>query len=159
MPAIGSARARISAPRPRPSRMASAPGFSVSPHSFSRGNCARSISRTRTPARASTSAATLPDGPAPATITSGSVRIAPDRRRTTLTDHEPRRHRGTEGQRFHNQIDAVIGTGSPLLEPQEDLRYSAPPWFVVDERRALPRLARAADHERAVLRSESEAVA
>src|SRR2546423_11168633 len=53
-------------------RQASVPGLTVSPHSFGRGNDARSMIRTRAPARASTAPATEPAGPAP-TITTSST--------------------------------------------------------------------------------------
>src|ERR671913_519 len=51
-------------------RTARAPGLIESPHSFGRGNRARSSSATFTPARARTSAAMAPAGPASAITTS-----------------------------------------------------------------------------------------
>ena len=68
-PVIGIARSRTRLPIPSRSRMDSAPGLSVSPQSLSRGKRERSMRRTSTPARAMTSAATLPAGPAPTTRT------------------------------------------------------------------------------------------
>src|SRR3954469_3386384 len=79
MPRTGTANARRSARRPRASSSASDPGLTVSPHSLSRGNVERSISRTVSPARASVSAAMLPAGPAPTMTT--SVDAAKDQRR------------------------------------------------------------------------------
>ena len=57
---------------PRRRSSASAPGLRLSPHSLSRGNVARSTMSTRTPARASTVAATLPAGPPPTITMSGA---------------------------------------------------------------------------------------
>ena len=54
-----------------------APGLSVSPHSLSRGNRARSNTRTR-PARARIGAASDPAGPAP-TMTTSSIALARSR--------------------------------------------------------------------------------
>src|SRR3954470_7450866 len=79
MPRTGMADARRSARRSRRSSSASDPGLTVSPHSLSRGNLARSINRTLAPARARISAAMLPAGPAPTTTT--SVDAAKDQRR------------------------------------------------------------------------------
>src|SRR5688572_1635483 len=62
-----------------------APGFSVSPHSFSRGNANRSKSRTRRPERAITIPATHPAGPPPTTMTSSIGRsrgLVPEGRAT-----------------------------------------------------------------------------
>ena len=69
MPRMGSALHAIDADSPWRSRMATAPGLSVSPHSLCRGNVSRSSSRTRNPARASRIAVSAPAGPAPATRT------------------------------------------------------------------------------------------
>ena len=71
MPATGRLSA-VASPSPSRASIASAPGLTVSPHSFCRGNRARSMSRTRTPARASTSAAMEPAGPAPQIKTSSA---------------------------------------------------------------------------------------
>src|SRR4051812_2972119 len=79
MPRTGMAKARRSARRSRRSSSASDPGLTVSPHSLSRGNPARSINRTLAPARARISAAMLPAGPAPTPTT--SVDPATDQRR------------------------------------------------------------------------------
>ena len=126
MPCTGSPRSSIDAERPRRRSSASAPGLSVSPHSLSRGNAARSIRRTRAPARASTVAATAPAGPAP--------------------DDQGRQH-SSSGLFFHGQPHALA-------------RLPAVPF---EASIALPdRLAvclGAADDQRAVLRSEAEAVA
>ena len=92
MPVIGKAQARTGSPIPRRSRIESDPGFNVSPQSLSRGNVARSISRTRTPARASVSAAMLPAGPAPITRTSAS-RVPPESWRARFTARVPARGR------------------------------------------------------------------
>ena len=73
MPSTRRPRASIAAAdAERVAARASVPGFTVSPHSLSRGKRARSMSRTRAPARASTIAAIAPAGPAP-TIRSTSV--------------------------------------------------------------------------------------
>src|SRR4051812_29864605 len=50
--------------------MRTASGLMYSEHALSRGNAARSTSRTRCPARARSVATALPAGPAPATSTS-----------------------------------------------------------------------------------------
>src|SRR4051794_37108853 len=55
------------------SRIASAPGLTVSPHSLLRGNVARSTMQTRAPARAATRPAIAPAGPPPTTSTSGAA--------------------------------------------------------------------------------------
>ena len=55
---------------PRSSSTCTPRGPTRSPHALSRGNAALSTSTTRAPARARTSAATLPAGPAPITATS-----------------------------------------------------------------------------------------
>ena len=51
-------------------RIRSPPGSTKSPHTFSRGKLARSITATRTPRRASDHAITDPAGPPPTTTTS-----------------------------------------------------------------------------------------
>src|SRR5215212_1277839 len=79
IPRIGKATDRTRAPSPRSSSNASDPGLTVSPHNLSRGNRARSTSRTVRPARARVSAAMLPAGPAPTTRT--SVGTAENQRR------------------------------------------------------------------------------
>ncbi len=73
IPANLGARSRRSPSRPSASSHATAPGFSVSPHNLSRGKSSRSMMRTRAPARASTSAAMEPAGPAPATMASSTI--------------------------------------------------------------------------------------
>ena len=65
--AASTSAAPASATFPRDSPV---PGLIVSPHSFARGNRARSSINTRAPPRASTVAAIEPAGPAPQTITS-----------------------------------------------------------------------------------------
>ena len=70
MPSTGTPRASTASARPWRASSAIAPGLSESPQSLSRGKIARSSRRTRTPARASTSAAIAPAGPAPTTSTS-----------------------------------------------------------------------------------------
>src|SRR4051812_5920185 len=94
MPRTGTATARRSARSSRPSSSASDPGFTVSPHSLSRGNRARSINRTRAPARARISAAMLPAGPAPTTTT--SVDAAKDQRRILGAEPEAVAQRGVD---------------------------------------------------------------
>ena len=70
MPLIGRA-ASIGPPlKPSESSTAMPPGLTVSAQSLSRGKASRSATSTRTPARARTSAAIDPAGPAPATMTS-----------------------------------------------------------------------------------------
>src|SRR5437867_4072361 len=72
MPSTRRPHSSIDAARSRRRRTASVPGLTVSPHSFSLGNLARSKRRTRAPARARTAAATEPAGPAP-TIKTSSI--------------------------------------------------------------------------------------
>src|SRR6266540_4039454 len=73
MPSTQRLRASTSPPRPRRFRIPSAPGLIVSPHSLSRGKVARSIRRTRAPARARMMPAIAPAGPAPTMTTSHSA--------------------------------------------------------------------------------------
>src|SRR5262249_28195752 len=71
-PSTARPRVSISPATPSVRSRASAPGLTVSPHSLSRGNLARSRIVTRTPARASSVPAQAPAGPPPTIRTSGS---------------------------------------------------------------------------------------
>src|SRR5688572_29225003 len=85
MPCTGSDPAVTWASPSRP-RIVSAPGFTVSPHSLSRGKRARSSTRTRTPERARTMAAIVPAGPAP--LTSTSITDGFPRQTAGATEHD-----------------------------------------------------------------------
>ncbi len=77
---------------PRPSRIATAWALMASPHALSRGNAARSTSRTEASGRAAraASAAAAPAGPAPAITTSCTPQLCVRRNRPTAYFVEPR---------------------------------------------------------------------
>jgi hypothetical protein len=72
--AVDAQAALVDAATPERRRRASVPGLTVSPHSLSRGNVARSTMRTRAPAARQTMPGDAPAGPAPTIRTSGRGR-------------------------------------------------------------------------------------
>ena len=113
--------------------MAIAPGFSVSPHSFARGKRARSSRRTRTPARASRSAATLPAGPFLAYDHQGalvsSIYMIPLK---DLTAHKAFTSLDVARERA-DHVDIVFNAGHPgVAEPH----YHVIVWYVSPQRAA-----------------------
>src|SRR5215470_16047577 len=106
MPATGRLHASSDAAIRSRFRIATVPGLTVSPHSLSRGNIARSTMRTRAPARARIVAATAPAGPAPTINTSASA-AANHHRAVLRAEPEAVAERGLDGGRPSGVRDEI----------------------------------------------------